>query len=107
MQNRRERRAAEKAMGFHKIEKAMSADEKKVLKDRKREYVKQMLLMQAQEAENRKNAEEAEKWSKSLETWMADGKTREEAEAILLKNKEVSDKRKADLEMRKKRREHG
>ena len=107
MQNRRERKAAERAMGFHKIEKMMSPQQKKEIKERKREYVKQALLMKAQEEENRKITEEAEKWSKSLETWMAGGKTREEAEAILMRNRELEEKRKADLEMRKKRRGEG
>ena len=103
MENRRERRLAEKQLGLRKIEKTMSAAEREMIAQRKREYVRQQTLMRAQDAENLRITQEAEQWSKSLEKMINDGMTREEAEERLVRNKELADKRKADLAARKSR----
>jgi hypothetical protein len=101
MQNRRERRLAEKQMGLRKIEKTLSKAQLEEIKKRKREYVRQMLLMKAQEDENRRINEEAERWSKDLEALMNCGYNREEATAVLEKNKKIEDERVAKKEARK------
>lgn len=103
MENRRQRREAERAMGFHKIEKGMSASEKAMLKGKKREWVKQSALMRAQEAENTRVNEAAEKWSEGIQTLVTGGKTREEAEEILRINLHLQNQREADLQERRER----
>lgn len=100
MENRQQRRAAEKNMGFRKIEKSLTEEEKYLLKQRKLEYAKHAQLLRAQEAENQRINGEADKWSKIIESWIASGKTREEAEEILRRNHELEEKRKAKLEKR-------
>jgi len=100
MENRQQRRAAEKNMGFRKIEKHLTKEEKSLLKQRKLEYAKQSQLLRAQEAENQKNNAEAERWSKIIESWIEGGKTREEAEEMLKRNRELQDKRNLKLEKR-------
>jgi len=104
MENRRERRLAEKQLGFHKLKKTMSTAEKELVNQRKREYTRQQGLLRAQEAENLRISQEAEHWSKSLEKMLIDGMTREDAEKQLTRNKELTDKRAADLAARKSRR---
>jgi hypothetical protein len=95
MQNRRERRLAEKQMGLRKVEKTMSKAQLEEIKKRKREYVKQMVLLRAQEDENRRINEEAERWSKQMETMLEGGYTREEATEILEAGKKREDERAA------------
>jgi len=107
MENRRQRREAEKNMGFHKIEKELTSEERAVLKERKREYARQAQLMRAQEAENNRMNVEAEKWSKLIESYIESGKTREEAEGILQRNRELQEKREAKLEQRLNRQKNG
>jgi|694.fasta_scaffold20854_9 hypothetical protein len=101
MQNRRERRMAEKQMGLHKLEKTMSKAQLDEIKKRKREYVKQLLLLKAQEDENRRINEEAERWSKELTVLMESGYTREEATEVMDKNKKIQDERDAKKAARK------
>lgn len=103
MENRRQRREAERAMGFHKIEKGMSLSEKAILKEKKREWVRQSALMRAQEAENVRVNAAAEKWSQEIESLMARGKTREEAEELLRINLHLQTQREADLQERRAR----
>ena len=103
MENRRERRLAEKQLGLRKVEKTMSAAEREIIAQRKREYVRQQTLMRAQDAENLRISQEAEQWSKSLEKMISEGMTREAAEGRLARNKELTDKRVADLAARKSR----
>jgi hypothetical protein len=93
MQNRRERRLAEKQMGLRKIEKTMSKAELEEIKKRKREYVKQLLLLRAQEEENRRINEEADAWSRQVQIMMDSGYTREEALVVLERNKRIEDER--------------
>lgn len=101
MQNRRERRLAEKQTGLRKLEKTMSKAELEEIKKRKREYVKQMLLLKAQEEENRRVNEEAERWSRELTVLMESGHTREEATEVMDKNKKIQDERDAKKAARK------
>ena len=93
MQNRRERRLAEKHAGMRKIEKTMSKPQIEEIKTRKKEYVKQLLLLRAQEEENKRMNENAEKWSNQLENMMNSGSSREDATKILEDNKLVEEKR--------------
>jgi len=104
MENRRERRLAEKQLGLRKLEKTMSVAEREMIAQRKREYMRQQTLIRAQDAENLRISQEAEQWSKSLEKMIGEGMPREEAEARLIRNKELTDKRAADLAARKSRR---
>jgi hypothetical protein len=101
MQNRRERRLAEKQMGLRKLEKTMTKAELEEIKKRKREYVKQMLLLKAQEDENRRINDEAEAWSKQIEVMMNSGYTREEALEVLDRNKKIQDEKDAKKAARK------
>lgn len=101
MQNRRERRLAEKQMGLRKMEKSMTKAELEEIKKRKKEYVKQLLLLKAQEEENRRINAEAEAWSKQIEKMMASGSTREEAIEMLERNKRIQDERDAKKAARK------
>jgi len=104
MQNRRERSLLERMTGMRKIEKNMTAAEREALKKRKLEYVKQATLLRAQEQENARIAQEAEDWSRNLERLMADGTSREAAEAVLQNNRDVQAKREAKLAARNERR---
>jgi hypothetical protein len=101
MQNRRERRLAEKQMGLRKMEKSMTKSELEEIKKRKKEYVKQMLLFKAQEEENRRINAEAEAWSKKVEEMVSNGSTREEALELLEKNKKIQDEKDAKKAARK------
>ena len=101
MQNRKERRQIEKQFGFNKIEKQMSFEQREAIKLRKKEYMKQLALQRAQEEENNRINGEAEMWSKRIESLMEAGHTRESAEAILQKNKELDEAREAKLARKK------
>lgn len=101
MQNRRERRLAEKQMGLRKMEKSMTKAELEEIKKRKKEYVRQLLLLRAQEEENRRINEEAEAWSRQVQVMMDSGYTREEALEVLDKNKRIEDERAAKKAARK------
>jgi hypothetical protein len=104
MQNRRERRQMEKQFGFHKIEKQMTFEQREAIKARKKEYVKQTYLQNIQEAENQRINDEAENWSKQLASLMESGHTREQAEEILQKNKQIEEARAEKLAKREARR---
>lgn len=97
MQNRRERRQLEKQFGLHKLEKSMPAEERENLKKRKADYLKQANLLRIQEEENRRINEEADNWSKRIQTFVSNGMTYEQAEAILKKNQEIDEKRRERL----------
>lgn len=101
MQNRRERRLAEKQMGLRKMEKTMTKAELEEIKKRKKEYVKQLLLLKAQEEENRRINAEAEAWSKKIEEMISNGATRDEALELLEKNKKIQDEKDAKRAARK------
>lgn len=92
MQNRKDRRLAEKQMGMRKMEKNMSKNALEEIKARKKEYVKQVLLLKAQEDENKKQNYAAESWSKQMEHLLQSGHTRESATAILEKNRDLQKK---------------
>jgi hypothetical protein len=83
MQNRRQRREAEKKSGLMKIEKSMTPMAREEIKQRKAEYLKHMNLLRLQELENLKNLQESERWSKKMEELVAGGMSREEALAFL------------------------
>lgn len=104
MQNRRERSLLEKMSGMRKIEKNMTLAERESLKKRKIEYVKQAVLLKAQEQENARIDREAEDWSRNLEQLMADGTSREIAEGILKNNRELQERRKQKLAEKNKHR---
>jgi hypothetical protein len=103
MQNRRERRAAERQFGLTKAEKNMSRKQLEEIRERKREYTRQAALMRAQEEENRRVNEEAELWAQQLESFMKSGMSRERAEEILTNNRELQEKRTRELAERKQR----
>ncbi len=80
-------------MGLQKIEKSMSQEQREEVKKRKLEYVKQLVLMKKQEEENRRINEEAEMWSKQMESLISNGYTREMAESIMENNRKAEEKR--------------
>lgn len=89
MQNRKERRLAEKQMGLHKIEKTLPSEQREELKKRKLEYVKQAVLLKKQEEENLRINGDAEMQSKQIENMVNSGYTRKAAESILENNLQV------------------
>lgn len=97
MQNRRERRLMEKQMGLRKIEKSLPTEEREAIKQRKADYLKQSAMMKLQEAENKRINEEAEAWSKRIQSFVDNGMTFEQAEAMLIKNREIDEKRRERL----------
>lgn len=89
MQNRRERRMTEKQMGLQKMEKMLSQEQREEIRKRRHEYVKQAVLMKKQEDENNRVNEEAEVWSKQIESLISHGYSRETAESIMENNRQV------------------
>lgn len=101
MQNRKERRLAEKQMGLHKIEKRLPSEQREELKKRKLEYVKQAVLLKKQEEENIRINGDAEMQSKQIESMVNSGYTRKSAESILQNNLQIELKKAEKKKARK------
>ena len=89
MYNRRQRREMEKKMGLLDTFSKLTPKEKAEISRRKAEAGKQIHLKNIQELENQRIQQEAESYAKQLQSWIASGKTAEEAEAILVRNNEI------------------
>lgn len=87
----------EKQMGLRKIEKTLSPEEREAIKQRKAEYLKQSSMIRAQDAENKRINEEADAWSRRIQNFVSGGMTFEQAEAMLMKNREIDEKRRERL----------
>ncbi len=83
----------EKKLGLHKAFSQMSEKQKQEIRDRRRETGVQIHLRNLQEYENAAIQSESERYAKELQGWIESGKTAEEAEAIMSRNREVNEKR--------------
>jgi len=101
MYNRKERREMEKKLGLHKKYQDMSESNKAEVRKKKRETGDQIHLQNLQENENRISQAESTVYAQQIQNWMKDGKTAEEAEAIVKANYELTEKRALKLIARK------
>jgi hypothetical protein len=101
MYNHRQRRDMEKKLGLLDEFQRMTEAEKNAVRKRKIEAGKQIHLKNVQELENQKIQSAADTYARQIQGFMDSGKTYEEAEAILKKNSEVSQKRAEDLARRR------
>ena len=93
----------EKKLGLLQAYQKMSDAEKAEVRKKKREAGEQIHLRNLQEWENQRIQSEAENEAKQIQSFMSGGKTYEEAEAIVRKNREIGEARAAKLAARKAR----
>ena len=101
MYNHKQRRDIEKNLGLLKEYKNMTGAQKAEVRKKKRAAGEQIHLKNVQELENQKIQSAADTYASQIQGFMDSGKTYEEAEAILKKNSEVSQKRAEDLARRR------
>ena len=104
--NHRQRRKMEKDLGLLAEFKKLSEAEKAEVRRRKREAGIQIHLRNVQEMENQKIQAEAESYAKRIQSWIEGGKTPEEAEAIVKKNYEIAEMKRAKKEAKKEARKN-
>lgn len=105
MYNHKQRREMEKNLGLLKEYRIMSESEKAEIRKKKREAGNQIHLRNLQEAENARIQAEAEREAKIMQNLISEGKTHEEAEEVVRKNREHAEKRALDLAERKRKQE--
>lgn len=101
MYNRKERRNMEKKLGLHKKYQDMSEANKADVRKKKRETGDQIHLQNLQENENRISQSDTANYAQQIQNWIKDGKSAEEAEAIVKANYELTEKRALKLLARK------
>ena len=105
MYNHKQRREMEKNLGLLKEYRNMSESEKAEIRKKKREAGAQIHLRNLQESENARIQAEADRDAAVMQNLMAQGKTYEEAEEHVKKNREHAEKRALDLAERKRKQE--
>jgi len=102
--NRRERRKLEKQFGLLKQYKNASPKEKAEIRARRREMGKKLHEQHLERIENSLREQREATEARVIQSWIAKGKTEEEAKEILNKNYEIQEKRRLDLEERDRQR---
>ena len=95
----------EKNLGLLKEYQSMSEADKAEIRKKKREAGNQIHLRNLQEAENARIQAEADRDAAIIQNLMAQGKTFEEAEANVKRNREAAEARALKLAERKKKQE--
>jgi hypothetical protein len=101
--NHKQRRDLEKTLGLLKKYKSMSFEEQEEVRQRKLAAGKQIHLNNVQENENRAVQTESDAYANAVQSWMKEGMTYEEADAMARKNVEVREKRLEKLAKRRER----
>jgi menaquinone-dependent protoporphyrinogen IX oxidase len=105
MYNHKQRREMEKNLGLLKEYHRMNEAEKAEIRKKKREAGNQIHLRNLQEAENARIQAEADRDAVIMQNLIEQGKSHEEAEEHVRKNREHAEKRALDLAERKRRQE--
>ena len=105
MYNHKQRRDMEKNLGLLKEYQGMSEKDKAEIRKKKMDAGKQIHLRNTQESENARIQAEATREAEILQNLIAGGKTYEEAEAQVKRNREHAETRALKLAERKRRQE--
>lgn len=105
MYNHKQRREMEKNLGLLKEYQSMSESSKAEIRKKKREAGNQIHLRNLQEAENARVQAEADRDASIMQKLIEEGKTHEEAEEVVRRNRANAEERALKLAERKKRQE--
>lgn len=100
MSNRRERRRIDKALGVFKAIKNASKEEKAVMLAKLKEVNDAIKKDWTEEQETLRQEEEVQRYAKALQFQIELGKTHEEAEAFLQKERELEESKRAKKKRR-------